>query len=509
MECEIFFLSIVLFLIFESIFILFNKLRRPRDFPPGPRWFIPFIGNTRYLRKLAKKYGGQHKAFEVLAKEFNSPIFSLKLGREYVVVAMTYPIVKEIYSREEYEGRPDNFFLRLRTMGTRMGITCTDEKFWSEQRSFVVRQLRNTGYGKSIMQERINDEMNEILDILRKSNEEPVWPGGSNLLATSVINILWTFTTGTKIDRNDERLVKFFDLLQKRSKAFDMSGGLLTQMPWLRFIAPEATGYNLIKNLNTKFYAFFMEFVEEHLKDYSDEKCNDDLIYAFLKEMKERDGQANSTFTIKQLIMVILDIFIGGSQTTSTAIDLALMTMVMYPDVQRKCHEEIEKVVNADGVLPSYVDRQKTPYIDAVILEVMRFYCVAPITGPRRTLKDCKLDNYIIPKNTTILIGLASALNDETIWNEPRIFNPERFLDDNMKVINTDNFIPFGTGRRRCLGDQLAKECIYKFFVGVLSEFSLFKSDNKEDMPSLDLLPGILLSPKPYKIIFKRKQPKI
>jgi len=61
----------------------------------------------------------------------------------------------------------------------------------------------------------------KILDILRKTNEKPVWPGGSNLLATSVINILWTFTTGSKIDRNDERLVKFFDLLQKRSKAFE------------------------------------------------------------------------------------------------------------------------------------------------------------------------------------------------------------------------------------------------------------------------------------------------
>ncbi|XP_070508543.1 probable cytochrome P450 305a1, partial [Chironomus tepperi] len=389
MECGIFFLSIVLFLVFEIIFVLFNKLRRPKDFPPGPRWFIPFIGNARYLRKLSRQHGGQHKAFNVLAKEFNSPIFSLKLGSEYVVVVMTYPFVKEIYSREEFEGRPDNFFLRLRTMGTRLGITCTDEKFWSEQRSFVVRQLRNIGYGKSIMQERINDEMNEILDILRNSNEKPVWPGGSNLLATSVINILWTFTTGTKIDRNDERLVKFFDLLQRRSKAFDMSGGWLTQMPWLRFIAPEATGYNLINDLNSKFYAFFMEFVDEHLRTYSDDKSNDDLIYAFLKEMKEREGQADSTFTIKQLIMVILDIFIGGSQTTSTAIDLALMTMVLYPEIQRKCHEELENVVGAaDGELPSYSDRKKTPYIDAVILEVIRLYSIAPITGPRRTLKN-------------------------------------------------------------------------------------------------------------------------
>jgi len=149
----------------------------------------------------------------------------------------------------------------------------------------------------------------------------------------------------------------------------------------LRFIAPEATGYNLIKDLNSKFIAFFTEFVDEHLKNYSDEKSNDDLIYAFLREMKERDGQVNSTFTINQLIMIILDIFIGGSQSTSTAIDVALMTMVLYPKTQRKCHEEIEKVIGADGELPSYGDRHKTPYIDAVIHEVVRFYSIAPIGG--------------------------------------------------------------------------------------------------------------------------------
>lgn len=88
-------------------------------FEIGPRWFVPFIGNTSYLRKLAIKLGGQHKAFEKISEDFASPVIGLKLGRELVVVAFTYPLVKEIHSREEFDGRPDNFFLRLRTMGTR------------------------------------------------------------------------------------------------------------------------------------------------------------------------------------------------------------------------------------------------------------------------------------------------------------------------------------------------------------------------------------------------------
>lgn len=80
---------------------------------------MPFVGNTPLLRNLAIKCGGQHKAFEVLSEKFGEPIVGLKLGKELVVVAMTYPLVKEIHAREEFDGRPDNFFLRLRTLGTR------------------------------------------------------------------------------------------------------------------------------------------------------------------------------------------------------------------------------------------------------------------------------------------------------------------------------------------------------------------------------------------------------
>lgn len=85
----------------------------------GPTWFLPFVGNAPLVRKLAVECGGQYKAFERLSEQYDSPVIGMKLGRELVIVAFTYPLVKEIHAREEFDGRPDNFFLRLRTMGTR------------------------------------------------------------------------------------------------------------------------------------------------------------------------------------------------------------------------------------------------------------------------------------------------------------------------------------------------------------------------------------------------------
>lgn len=80
---------------------------------------MPFFGNTSLVRSLSKNLGGQHKAFEKLSEEYKSPLIGLKLGKDLVVVAFTNDIIKEIHKREEFDGRPDNFFLRLRTMGTR------------------------------------------------------------------------------------------------------------------------------------------------------------------------------------------------------------------------------------------------------------------------------------------------------------------------------------------------------------------------------------------------------
>lgn len=101
-------------------------------------------------------------------KRFNSPIISLKLGNTLTVFVSSYELIKEIYSKSEFDGRPDNFFLRLRTMGSRLGITCTDGELWHEQRSFVVRQLRNVGFGRSKMEISIQNELNEIIQILTK-----------------------------------------------------------------------------------------------------------------------------------------------------------------------------------------------------------------------------------------------------------------------------------------------------------------------------------------------------
>ncbi|KAG4071874.1 hypothetical protein HA402_006035 [Bradysia odoriphaga] len=443
--------------------------------------------------------GGQHLVFEKWMKDYKSPVIGLKLGGEYCVVALTYPMVRAIHTGDEYDGRPDNFFLRLRTMGTRLGITCTDGPLWTEQRSFVTKHLREAGYGRRPMEIQIQNELNELLDVIDMTKEQPIWPG--TFLAPSVINVLWTFTAGERIPRHDERLNRLLNLLNLRSKAFDMSGGILNQMAWLRHIAPEKTGYNLIKRFNHELHEFFMASINTHKADYDESKATDDLIYAYIKAMQD-DKARSLYFTDVQLTMIILDIFIAGSQTTAITLDLALRTMALYPKIQSRIQAELDAVYE-EGQAPSVLEKSKFSYIEATIMEVQRFFHITPITGPRRVLRETTLGGYKIPKNTTVLIHLRSVHMDKDHWGDPEVFRPERFLNEKMEIVNTEWLMPFGQGRRRCLGEQLARGCLFTFFAGILQRFEVrVCGDEKIDET---LLPGITLSPKPYQVVFSKR----
>jgi Cytochrome P450 len=379
-------------------------------------------------------------------------------------------------------------------MGKRLGITSIDGPVWHEQRRFVVSHLRHIGYGKSRMTCEIQNETLEILKYIDNNKELPIQLGASDFLATNVINILWTFTTGEKIERSNERLKSFLVLMKKRTEAFDINGGLLNQMPWLRFIIPELSGFNLINNLNKQLKIFFTEIIDRHVLSFSVDKANDDLIYAFINEMSTQKDNKNSTFTFDQLTMIILDIFFAGAQLTSVGIDLVLMIMIIYPEIQKKVHEELAHFEN----LPDYSRRHDYPYLQAVINETLRFFTFFPVGGPRRTLQETTLGGYKLPKHTTVLLGLKHVHMDASYWKDPEVFRPERFIEQNA----TQRLVTFAFGKRRCLGDQLAKECIFNFVAGILKNFSLHECD--EALPSLKLTPGLSLTPKPFKVIFKK-----
>lgn len=100
-------------------YLVYVDIRKPKDYPKGPRWY-PIIGNYTQVSKELEKQGYHHKVWMEFANEYGNMI-GLKMGTMLLVVVNGVDLVREVLTRDEFSGRPDGFFFRLRTFGKQIG----------------------------------------------------------------------------------------------------------------------------------------------------------------------------------------------------------------------------------------------------------------------------------------------------------------------------------------------------------------------------------------------------
>jgi cytochrome P450 len=97
-----------------------------------------------------------------------------------------------------------------------------------------------------------------------------------------------------------------------------------------------------------------------------------------------------------------------------------------------------------------------------------------------------QVGDYTIPKATMIFASLYHIMNDPDHFKNPHNFNPERFMDSDGKFVSDERVVPFGIGKRICLGQTLAEKEFYIFFAGIVQQFELQRDTNTE-LPSYDI----------------------
>lgn len=424
-------------------------------------------------------------AFLELHKRYGSDVITLRLGNGQVVVVSGNKLIHAVLNDEDYDGRPWNEFIKMRNMGMKKGITMNDGPEWREVRAWLVRTFRTVGFGKQAMNDLIKDEVSVVVERLKSGGEWHM----KKAIAPAVINVLWTLAAGKRCNRS--RLDYLINLIERRARAFDMSGGLLSTFPWLRYIAPELTGYNILLAVNNELKTMLKETIADHKERYIP-GTEVDLIDMFLRDMYSKK-EPQSVFTDDQLTMILADLFIAGCSTTTTMLDFLYAAMCVNQDVQRKLHQEIDSVIPRDR-MPDLEDRPKLPYTEAVLTETLRRWCLLPIIGPRRVLRDTVLGNYRISKGTAVLINLYSVHMNEDLFPDPYEFNPDRFIK-NGAYVSCENVLAFGRGKRRCPGEVLARSALFLLFVGVMQKYRLAPVPGQGPY-HLDVNPGLTISPK-------------
>ena len=124
--------------------------------------------------------------------------------------------------------------------------------------------------------------------------------------------------------------------------------------------------------------------------------------------------------------------------------------MSLNLEVQAKCQNELNEVIG--DKTPTIDDMNNLPYIMATLMEIQRYSLVAQGSLPHSLLQDTKIDQYHFRKGTIFFCNLTKFLNDPQAFPEPRTFKPERFIDEKGNICKNDHLVPFGIGKRICMG---------------------------------------------------------
>ncbi|KAL4246392.1 cytochrome P450 family protein [Abortiporus biennis] len=195
--------------------------------------------------------------------------------------------------------------------------------------------------------------------------------------------------------------------------------------------------------------------------------------------------------------------YAAGADTTLATISSFILAMILYPDVQRKAQKQIDEIIGRDR-LPKFEDREKLPYIDAILLETLRWHPVFPQNIPHLTSDDDVYKGYYIPKGTIVVANTWGMSHDENSFPSPFTFNPDRFLDKDGKLnpdVRDPSWLAFGFGRRICPGRFMAKDSAWMTMISILATFDItpkIGEDGEPVMPKEEFTSGLFSYPKPF-----------
>uniref|UniRef100_A0A7N2R9P1 Cytochrome P450 76AD1-like protein n=1 Tax=Quercus lobata TaxID=97700 RepID=A0A7N2R9P1_QUELO len=209
-------------------------------------------------------------------------------------------------------------------------------------------------------------------------------------------------------------------------------------------------------------------------------KASNDVLDSFLN-LAEEDNSELSYDDFKHLL---LDLFIAGIDTTSSTVEWALSELINNPEKMVKARDELKEVLGKNRLVQE-VDISKFPFLQAIVKETLRLHPPGPFLVPHKAETNVEMRGFIVPKNAQILVNVWAMGRDSSIWTNPNLFMPERFLEQDIDFKGKYfELIPFGAGRRICPGLPFANRMVHLMLASLVHFFNWKLADemNPEDM---------------------------
>ncbi|KAG7170300.1 Methyl farnesoate epoxidase-like 2 [Homarus americanus] len=446
--------STVTLLVTVLVILLVRMCRKPSGFPP-----VPVLGSIPFMLPDATK------AFQNWQKKFGN-IVGMKMFNTWCIILYDTSIIKEALGSHAFSDRSNFPLFLIRnemiTGGSEepLGILSTNGDTWKTQRRFTLRTLKDFGFGKQSLEPIIREELEELMADLTLQEGQKVQV--KSLFDRSIINVLWATVTGKRFSLADTRLVKLSNKVSSMMQNFKPFHPAF-RWRWVRKFFPNLKIFKITEG----YIVDILGFIEEELESFQEklnsgcEVSRNSFVGAYLQEMKaaieekesdeEGEGCVNhSLLHIHHLKAIVVELFIGGSDTTSSTLGWAIYLLASNPEIQQRVQEELDRCTLHDGhhIRGAESGRHLSPR------------CSSPDQP----------DHYPTRSHHT--------QENPDLWQFPDKFYPQHFLTPEGTLRKHEYFLPFGTGKRVCLGESLARLQLFLFFTTLVHRFSWRLTDD-------------------------------
>ncbi|KAM0982335.1 hypothetical protein ACFX2I_015237 [Malus domestica] len=484
-------------ILFLSIYILFSSLTKssgkPLKLPPSPPK-LPLIGNLHQLGAFP------HRSLRALSKKYGS-LMLFHFGKVPTLVVSSVEMAREVMKTHDtvFASRPQMTAPGILFYEGHDVAFAPYGDYWRKVRKICVLELLSLKRVQQFQYARV-EEAAEMVEKIQTAclSESPI--DLSELLILTSNNIMCRSILGQKFDDEDG---SWFGETAKALMVQVMSFSFGDMFPASRWI-DSLRGYIAhLKAIFSRFDKFYDQLIDEHkTADREGKTIKKDFVDILLQI--QNDGALDFEFTKEDLKALLQDMFVGGSDTSSTAMVWLMAELVRNPRVMKKVQEEVRRVVGKKAKVEEN-DLSQMKYMKCVIKENLRLHPPAPLLIPRESTADIKLGGYDIPAKTRVMVSAFSIQRDPEVWDRPEEFIPERFEDSSIDFKGQDfQLIPFGAGRRGCPGIAFGVLSAEQVLASILYWF-----DWKVPSTSGSALPEALDMTEVYGLTVRKKAPLI
>ncbi|KAM1079864.1 hypothetical protein TB2_014229 [Malus domestica] len=477
----IFFLPVLVFLIRRS-----SSSSGHRRLPPGPKGW-PVIGNMFDLGTMP------HRTLTDLGHKFG-PVIWLTLGVRNTMSVQSAKAAAEFFKNHDlsFVERTVNENARVHDYHKGSLAMAPYGTHWRVMRRLVTVEM--------VVNKRINETAfirRKCIDNMQLWIEEEaskVKEGRGVHVARFVFlmtfNLLGNLMLSRDlVDPNSEEGMEFFKAMNGLME-WNGSGNVVDFFPWLRWLDPQGLKRKMKRDLG-KAIQIASKFVKERIqeREVGGEKTKD-----FLDVLLEFEGNGidePAKISDHDLNIFILEIFMAGSETTSSTTEWALTELLCNPATLVEAKAELNRVIGPSRKIEES-DIDNLPYLQGIIKETLRLHPPIPFLVPRKAMHDTSFMGYFVPKDTQVFVNAYAIGRDPDAWrDEPTLFKPERFIGSKTDYRGQNyELVPFGAGRRMCAGVPLAHRMLHLTLGTLLHQFdwSLDANVTRETMDWKDKL---------------------